>query len=422
MSKNKQSKQLDEDDIIFFNIRDTFLNIENYIVHGIAYKSVIDIIKSGGSLTLKRTALIVLLTKLPMIYKKIVFSKELENFSDYEPSDFNKLLEKLMKKARPLIFTFNMALLTLGGVHDYQYSREPVDSQVSLENTTDLLTDELSNPEISIEEAVDIILEGAEQNQLLTEEEFYNIEVLEPFLLENPYLDYEKAYKRLSTVDVYYRESKQKETERVGADYYRKNNTIRVYNDYEITKTLPHEYMHALGSIGIEFLNEGMVSILVSEYLENGFITNAYGPEIYMTEIIIELVSKETVLRAFSLEKDEIIVQKLVENPNCKSGYRLLTYMQNYTDTLKGYYNATIDEDTLIESFTTIYEEIENYLDGTTLDDSTKNYIRSLLYQTLDSNLVVIPKINYNQSLIEGYSEYLESNEDEAYSKSLVLE
>lgn len=321
--------------------------------------------------------------------------------SNYNSSPFNKMMKKIIGKLRPIIFACNLITLTISGYNNF--SKQFIEYKIEKENPFTDQNIELPKYDIEHVDAIGIIIDGAEENILLTDEEVKNAKKLYHCFIENPYLDYEQVYQNLATINVVERKSELKEETGVAADYNRSGNIVTVYNNNEKDIVLPHEYIHATGSLKHRFLNEGFTSILIAEYLEDGEITNAYAPEIYLTEIIIELTSKELVLQAFSESNENLIIERLQENSTCQNGRLFLDNMQNYLYACEKLYSGTIEVDKFLDEFTTVSTQIKNYLTEEKIDEDRQIYILQLLYQTIGNEITRIPKYNYNQSKDQSY-------------------
>ena len=186
----------------------------------------------------------------------------------------------------------------------------------SIENIT--TKDELKNY---------LLLNAIAVNQEMTEEEkeiYYN---LLDFFNDNPYINYKKTYKNLATLD-FIREDE--------IDEFTKNSinstnstTLAYYDKYLNKVAYPeesecsdydkfHEAVHVVTSSYNmpKSLKEGIADIVTHEYFydEKGPYISAYCKNVAMTKIVLELTSKNIVLKSFKEDSTKPIYNKLVEN------------------------------------------------------------------------------------------------------------
>ena len=191
----------------------------------------------------------------------------------------------------------------------------------------------------------------------MVEKEREQIRRLYPYFQDNEYLDFLKVYRNLNTIDVFYLEN---QNLNIAADYDRENNEIHVYNGNSLERRVPHEIIHSTGSFNINFLNEGMTSIIVSEYCyTQGNIGNAYIPEVYLTSIIIELVGKDTMLEAYSKENTDLVIEKLLENSDTNTVHQLL---KSFAELCIRYRNITETDEQSKQKFLTCHDETKDIL------------------------------------------------------------
>lgn len=168
--------------------------------------------------------------------------------------------------------------------------------------------------------ASSLLMSAIAENAFLEEAEKEVIYSMKNYLQENPYLDYKKVYDRFQLLDVH----------DLGSEFAPKANilgvcqtnqaSINLYRDSQVPLEqneekkldLVHEVMHLTGYLENQCLNEGMTSLLVSEYFTEGLIVDGYGIDQVITKMFCELVGSDTILEAYAKQNDALIQDRML--------------------------------------------------------------------------------------------------------------
>ncbi len=241
---------------------------------------------------------------------------------------------------------------------------------ITLDNLVD--TDNLSEEEIRLEK-VNLVFEALDQNPFIKEEYHNYLNNLKPYLIDNVYIDLDKMYQDFKTYRIY---DFYNYDSNIAAVHFKDENVSVIYenldsqeddSDYKAMKVM-HETIHHTGTIAeYPFLNEGITSCLEREYnyqtYEDLFDYRVYKPEILATRFLTYLVSKDTILQAYSEENVEILLEKLDQIYKTRSNTKLLMnilriYVQKYPHLTEEDKNLIKE---IIELGTLTQEQKDNY-------------------------------------------------------------
>lgn len=169
---------------------------------------------------------------------------------------------------------------------------------------------------LSVEEkhvkACETIFRNIKFNPYLEEDELETLKNLEPFVLNDPYLDMSNVLQKFMTIDV---EEKYNLGERDGAMYFPPTNRVYYfYNTWTSDKesALIHEYLHSIGSLDNKVLNEGMTSLLAGDIQEcDNMNYDGYILQRYCMQYVISIVGSDLALEAYSKNDISIIDNEL---------------------------------------------------------------------------------------------------------------
>ena len=189
--------------------------------------------------------------------------------------------------------------------------------------------DDLIDDNLSLEEQKEakeqIIFDSIQSLNQLTDEEKEYMFLLEEYIKDNPYIDLDDVYKKLTTVNVTECSATDKNFYLVADDntaacnilptnhiiYFDDNNT-----DFK-KESFVHEYYHSIGNFGFapryKHLNEGFTEYLTFETLTDEEFTGSYNKERLCVRYVMALVGKEKILEAYS-KKNASILDEALEN------------------------------------------------------------------------------------------------------------
>lgn len=188
----------------------------------------------------------------------------------------------------------------------------------------DLIDDNLSLEEQK-EAKEQIIFDSIQSLNQLTDEEKEYMLLLEEYIKDNPYIDLDDVYKKLTTVNVTECSATDKDFYLVADDntaacnilptnhiiYFDDNNT-----DFK-KESFVHEYYHSIGNFGFapryKHLNEGFTEYLTFETLTDEEFTGSYNKERLCVRYVMALIGKEKILEAYS-KKNASILDEALEN------------------------------------------------------------------------------------------------------------
>ena len=189
--------------------------------------------------------------------------------------------------------------------------------------------DDLIDDNLSLEEQKEakeqIVFDGIQSSNQLTDEEKEYMFLLEEYIKDNPYIDLDDVYKKLTTVNVTECSATDKDFYLVADDntaacnilptnhiiYFDDNNT-----DFK-KESFVHEYYHSIGNFGFapryKHLNEGFTEYLTFETLTDEEFTGSYNKERLCVRYVMALIGKEKILEAYS-KKNASILDEALEN------------------------------------------------------------------------------------------------------------
>lgn len=189
--------------------------------------------------------------------------------------------------------------------------------------------DDLIDDNLSLEEQKEakeqIIFDSIQSLNQLTDEEKEYMFLLEEYIKDNPYIDLDDVYKKLTTVNVTECSATDKDFYLVADDntaacnilptnhiiYFDDNNT-----DFK-KESFVHEYYHSIGNFGFapryKHLNEGFTEYLTFETLTEEEFTGSYNKERLCVRYVMALIGKEKILEAYS-KKNASILDEALEN------------------------------------------------------------------------------------------------------------
>ena len=189
--------------------------------------------------------------------------------------------------------------------------------------------DDLIDDNLSLEEQKEakeqIIFDSIQSLNQLTDEEKEYMLLLEEYIKDNPYIDLDDVYKKLTTVNVTECSATDKDFYLVADDntaacnilptnhiiYFDDNNT-----DFK-KESFVHEYYHSIGNFGFapryKHLNEGFTEYLTFETLTDEEFTGSYNKERLCVRYVMALIGKEKILEAYS-KKNASILDEALEN------------------------------------------------------------------------------------------------------------
>lgn len=175
------------------------------------------------------------------------------------------------------------------------------------------------------DKAVSVVFENLHNNPYISDDDYDILMKLDKFCAENPYIDCDLLLQRLLTIR--HRSLSCVNPKYLGS-YNRKPNIISTYIDKDIgtnyEEVLLHEAVHSIGSFDTRFLDEGMTSLIVSEYFTDGIVNNGYVAHVQVTKLFCDLIGSDTMLQAYSMENEDVVREKLLElfgNENYVNGF-----------------------------------------------------------------------------------------------------
>lgn len=189
--------------------------------------------------------------------------------------------------------------------------------------------DDLIDDNLSLEEQKEakeqIVFDGIQSSNQLTDEEKEYMFLLEEYIKDNPYIDLDDVYKKLTTVNVTECFAKDKDFYWVADDNTAACNILPtnhiIYFDDNKTdfkkESFVHEYYHSIGNFGFapryKHLNEGFTEYLTFETLTDEEFTGSYNKERLCVRYVMALIGKEKILEAYS-KKNASILDEALEN------------------------------------------------------------------------------------------------------------
>ena len=236
------------------------------------------------------------------IYKLDMHKKDLITLEGYGDKSVNNLLNAISNSKKN---SLEKLLFGVGIPHVGAKT-----SKILAQNFKDL--DDLIDDNLSLEEQKEakeqIIFDGIQSSNQLTDEEKEYIFLLEEYIKDNPYIDLDDVYKKLTTVNVTECFAKDKDFYWVikggdcaGCNIAPTNHIIYFDNNYTDYKkeTFVHEYYHSIGNFGFvpryKHLNEGFTEYLTFETLTDEEFTGSYNKERLCVRFVMALVGKEKI-------------------------------------------------------------------------------------------------------------------------------
>lgn len=183
-------------------------------------------------------------------------------------------------------------------------------THTNMEDTGDY--EDLSEEDRHIKEC-ETVFRNIKFNPYLEDDELEALKSLEPFVLNDPYLDMSDVLQKFMTIDV---KEKYNLNETDGAMYFPPTNRVYYYyNTWEGDKksALIHEYLHSIGSLENRILNEGMTSLLAGDIEEcDNMYYDGYILQRYCMQYVISIVGSDLALEAYSKNDTSIIDNELV--------------------------------------------------------------------------------------------------------------
>lgn len=234
------------------------------------------------------------------------------------------------------------------------------------------------------------------------------------FFNDNPYLDKEKTYENLANLNF----DRDYNPFSIGIDNNNGIVTLAYFNGIDtITycceptiETISHEITHAIfntKNIPISYV-EGMAELVQNEYfsLKDMFYYNAYNRNVAITKFTMELIGRDTFLKAFSLDDREILEnalqEVLIKNNPSLSDEESRNIVTIFLDKINK--NFTIKDDVSDVNLEQFYNnEFFNYIDYEKINDiynSKNDFYYSVItnddeyYLNLDKNKTLIKTRN----------------------------
>lgn len=347
----------------------------------------------------------------------------LSSLNFYKATRYNrelKLLQVPNQLLRKIKFSFSCLMLSLNigfSCANLCVNFDALQQDIKLsryldviEKQEDILIDldnpfaESQNLVTTTDAEVNLLMEAFGANPLLNDKDLEIALSLQKYLENNPYLDMESLYETFASVGIVrfiY------ENGNVSGDYSRNLNIVGIYDYLAVDKedyceTLQHELVHSTGHLDNYMLDEGMTTLICSEYFSDFKITNAYCDHVLMTKVFCELITSDKMLEAYSKQDMTIIKTEMLKlNPNEEDYEKLLTVMQEYGKRFKEtekLNNFAVDNKELIHQ---MIDLLIPYLQSEKLDLDTKTEI-------------VYYMGNLGQWEVNGYKAYFNTSDDES--------
>ena len=171
-----------------------------------------------------------------------------------------------------------------------------------------------------------ILLKAILENQKLTQEQKITASTeLINIIEDNPYIEKEYAYNSLSTLTINYKERPSDTKESVLGEYTHGEIMYYSYSDIYIysnicENVLEHELIHSLLTTNsnedyITFIKEGLTELLNDEYFsKNPYIEfECYPYEILINKLLCEIVTEDTLLKAYTTGNIDILYNELLK-------------------------------------------------------------------------------------------------------------
>ena len=339
----------------------------------------------------------------------------------------NKLPQVEAEWIRNLRFGFSMTLLGLNatlGITNFalsldetkqdQYEYVLQEEKDDIVEKRRLIIEGLDNPFESdtmftpADAATNVLMEAFDLNPLIEEEDREVASHLRQYLVENTYLDYERLYDDFSSFCIIDTNDTRGNVLASNFDDY-----IVVYNRDNISKeeyseNLEHELVHRTGHLNCVMLNEGMTSLITSEYMEDFQSTTAYYDEILMTKIFCELITPDKMLEAYSKEDMNIIKNEMLKlNPEEDKYQQFINLLNSYSRERESYVESGTLRSFFHEGHALEYQDkfammVMEYMYNANFDEAKVSRITEYLKAIGSANHFTIPgAIYFNQSAKE---------------------
>lgn len=256
--------------------------------------------------------------------------------------------------------------------------------------------DDIENPfedmkDVTEENKVDLLLSAFSNNKFLSEDDKEIAMGLEKLLRDNPYINYQELYDKYVEIAIIYTDlqfelgqATYNSTDNIITDYSY-TEELKKYEDYHQTEMF-HEFIHVIGKL-YEFrvFNEGMTELLKIEYGKEELEKySVYWCERMATEILINLVGSDTVLKVFTTGNLTEMEEKLKAiNPNPKT----------YKDLLEFLNMDSISEDDIVKALSP-YTFVRKDMHNTLMEGDYLNLFDDKNYYNLETNQKVYTKNN----------------------------
>lgn len=256
--------------------------------------------------------------------------------------------------------------------------------------------DDIENPfedmkDVTEENKVDLLLSAFSNNKFLSEDDKEIAMGLEKLLRDNPYINYQELYDKYVEIAIIYTDlqfelgqATYNSTDNIITDYSY-TEELKKYEDYHQTEMF-HEFIHVIGKL-YEFrvFNEGMTELLKIEYGKEELEKySVYWCERMATEILINLVGSDTVLKVFTTGDLTEMEEKLKAiNPNPKT----------YKDLLEFLNMDSISEDDIVKALSP-YTFVRKDMHNTLMEGDYLNLFDDKNYYNLETNQKVYTKNN----------------------------
>lgn len=248
------------------------------------------------------------------------------------------------------------------------------------------------------------VLRAIDNNNQLSPEEKNIIYSFQDMIMENPYLDREKAEESLSSLKVKYVQRDSKYSNSTLGVYDYKTNSVRMFTNKNKTpkRALAHEMMHSIyynekTAKLPSFLLEGMTQLLVDEYSSDVpcYEESTYPFEVTTVKILCEMLGKDELLRAYSTGDMTHLKEKLSLSMGRKATDAFIANLDSiFKDYEKG---KCVDQNRLsnVINYIDMYY-IKNEISNTEKLDAY-NYYRGIMVNLSDDQ----PRISLNLYLSE---------------------
>ncbi len=175
------------------------------------------------------------------------------------------------------------------------------------------------------------------------------------------------------------------------------NNIIYQYNNDGKEKSfedyrsdLGHELVHATGNLESTFLNEGMTTIISSEYIDDFSLDRSgYYDHVLITRCLCEIIGADKMLEAYSQDNMDIIRDELLKlNSDIRYYEQFIEVMDNYQQAL-----TSEDFDYMFSSKPKFIQALAPYLENIPEENLARIGEYFQLLNTFDYDAV--PKVAY---------------------------